>query len=282
MWARSDAYQEIFVERVSTPTRTARSASNCHGGAGVGGVATVRVNDQNGQFVAEVDWIAPALNNVLYRYNEDQVRYILNYGRPGTPMAAWGADGGGPLTTQQIDNVIDYLWSVQLERSGRCAPRSMTRSRSIDPQLAARMLEVRESNDGLTEPEKANRMSHEDEIKLGEILFNNQELASGSYSCARCHVARCELRQGLAAVRPDPVHLLRARTSRASRTSRPRSSTSRSCTTAWTRGRSTSPASRATRRCPASVRTATPAWPTAGFPTRGPRACSPSSRCGRS
>ena len=52
---------------------------------------------------------------MLYRYNEDQVRYILNYGRPGTPMAAWGADGGGPLTTQQIDNVIDYLWSVQLE-----------------------------------------------------------------------------------------------------------------------------------------------------------------------
>jgi hypothetical protein len=153
----------------------------------VGGVANFVINDQNGQFVAQVDWTAPALNNVLYRYNEDQVRYVLNYGRPGTPMAAWGAAGGGPLTTQQIDNVIDYLWSVQLK------PEEMRTQvddfvEAIDPELAERMLEVRKSNEGLTEPENANRLSNEDEIRLGEILFNNQELASGSYSCARCHV----------------------------------------------------------------------------------------------
>ncbi|MCX6524285.1 MAG: hypothetical protein NTX58_05890, partial [Actinobacteria bacterium] len=28
-----------------------------------------------------------------------------------------------------------------------------------------------------------------DELALGEIIFNNQEIAAGSYSCARCHVA---------------------------------------------------------------------------------------------
>ena len=187
MEGAAEDFQEIFVERGLDTYENGAQCVNCHGGAGVGGVAPFIVNDQNGQFVAEVNWIAPALNNVLYRYNEDQVRYILNYGRPGTPMAAWGADGGGPLTTQQIDNVIDYLWSVQLTQR-QMRTEVDDKVKEIDPQLAARMLEVRESNDGLTEPEKANRMSREDEIKLGEILFNNQELASGSYSCARCHV----------------------------------------------------------------------------------------------
>ena len=64
----------------------------------------------------------------------DQVRYILNYGRPGTPMAAWGAHGGGPLTTQQIDNVIDYLWSVQLSPK-QTAQAGRRRVKQIDPQL---------------------------------------------------------------------------------------------------------------------------------------------------
>ena len=30
-------------------------------------------------------------------------------------MAAWGTPGGGPLTTQQVDDLIAYLWSVQLK-----------------------------------------------------------------------------------------------------------------------------------------------------------------------
>jgi len=90
MSGAKEDYQEIFVERGLDTYENGAQCVNCHGGAGVGGVAPFVVNDQNGQFVAQVNWIAPALNNVLYRYNEDQVRYILNYGRPGTPMAAWG------------------------------------------------------------------------------------------------------------------------------------------------------------------------------------------------
>ncbi len=185
-------FDEIFVERGLNLYEVGAQCVNCHGGAGVGGVANFVINDQAGQFVAQVNWIAPALNNVLYRYNEDQVRYVLNYGRPGTPMAAWGAPGGGPLTTQQIDELIAYLWSVQLK------PEEMRTQvddfvRGIDPGLADRMLEVRTSNadvvpNGDVEAVNANRLSRADELKLGEILFNNQELAAGSYSCARCHV----------------------------------------------------------------------------------------------
>jgi mono/diheme cytochrome c family protein len=183
---------EEFIARGLDTYENGAQCVNCHGGAGVGGVANFVINDQNGQFVAQVNWTAPALNNVLYRYNEDQVRFVLNYGRPGTPMAAWGAPGGGPLTTQQIDNVIDYLWSVQLK------PKQMRTQvddfvRGIDPGLADRMLEVRKSNsdvvpNGTVEAVNANRLSRADELRLGEILFNNQSLAQGSYSCARCHV----------------------------------------------------------------------------------------------
>jgi cytochrome c peroxidase len=48
---------------------------------------------------------------------------------------------------------------------------------------------VQASNRGDVEPAEANRLSFEDELALGEILFNNQSLSAGSYSCARCHVA---------------------------------------------------------------------------------------------
>ena len=186
------AYDEVFVERGLELYEKGAQCVNCHGGGGVGGLANFVINDQSGSFVAQVNWIAPALNNVLYRYDEDQVRYVLNYGRPGSPMAAWGTQGGGPLTTQQIDELIAYLWSVQLPIP------DMRKTvddfvKSIDEGLYERMKAVQASNKDLApkgdvEPVNANRLSREDELKLGEILFNNQELAQGSYSCARCHV----------------------------------------------------------------------------------------------
>jgi mono/diheme cytochrome c family protein len=187
-----ETFDEIFVERGLELYEQGAQCVNCHGGAGVGGLANYVINDQSGSFVAQVNWIAPALNNVLYRYDEEQVRYVLNYGRPGSPMAAWGTEGGGPLTTQQIDEIIAYLWSVQLPIP------DMRKTvddfvKGIDEGLYERMKAVQESNkdlapNGDVEPVNANRLSRADEIKLGEILFNNQELAAGSYSCARCHV----------------------------------------------------------------------------------------------
>ncbi len=188
-----ESYNELFIERGLALYETGAQCVTCHGGAGVGGVTTFIINDQNGQFVGQVSWNAPALNNVLYRYDEDQVRYILNWGRPGTPMAAWGTPGGGPLTTQQIDELIAYLWSVQLKPD---AMRTQVDDavKAIDPGLYDRMVEVRTSNadvvpNGKVEAVDANRLSRSDELRLGEILFNNQSIAQGSYSCARCHVA---------------------------------------------------------------------------------------------
>ena len=56
----------------------------------VGGVKEFTITDADNEFVATVNWQAPALNTVLLRFSEDEVRNILVYGRPGTPMPAWG------------------------------------------------------------------------------------------------------------------------------------------------------------------------------------------------
>lgn len=182
-----ESFNETFVERGQAIYETGAQCVNCHAGGGVGGIASFIVNDQNGQFVSQVNWNAPALNNVLYRYSEDEVRYVLNWGRPGTPMAAWGAPGGGPLTTQQLDELIAYMWSFQLSQDEmRAEVNGLVEG--IDPELAARLAEVNKSNEGIESPETANRLSRADEIALGEILFNNQGVGAGSYSCSRCHV----------------------------------------------------------------------------------------------
>ena len=39
----------------------------------------------------------------------EAVHTRLMTGLNGTPMAAWGTPGGGPLTPQQIDNIIAFL-----------------------------------------------------------------------------------------------------------------------------------------------------------------------------
>ena len=82
----------------------------CHGAAGVGGGADY-IDPRTG---TSVTWAAPALNDVLYLYDEEEVRYWLTWGRPGSPMPAWGVEAGGPLNDQQLDFVIEYLKHIQI------------------------------------------------------------------------------------------------------------------------------------------------------------------------
>ena len=175
----------------------------CHGPKGVGGVATLVLNDEKGNFVDRVSWTAPALNTVLWRFSEDEVRYILNYGRPGSPMQPWGVAGGGPYNTQQIDQIIDYLWTIQL-------PEAQMREeldgavKRVDEGLYDRMMAVREENVAAAKKlseesgqEKTvldvpaadlARLETQDELWLGEILFDMKSVGGGSYNCSRCHI----------------------------------------------------------------------------------------------
>src|SRR3546814_1757123 len=111
-------FDSTFVKRgAALFAPTAYGCYDCAGrpsSGGVGGIAPFTLTDDEGEFVATVTWQAPAFDTVLLRYSEEEVRYILVYGRPGTPMPAWGEEGGGPLTTQQIDELIAYIKSIQI------------------------------------------------------------------------------------------------------------------------------------------------------------------------
>ncbi len=93
------------------------NCAGCHGGMGaVGGEAPFTVTDPQTGEIEAVNWKAPALNTVFYRFTVPEVRFILNYGRPFSPMSPWGLVGGGPMNTQQIDNLIAYMQSIQIPR----------------------------------------------------------------------------------------------------------------------------------------------------------------------
>ena len=111
---RNEDTARIFTNRGEEIYVEGAQCVNCHGAAGAGGAVTTSIIDDDGGFVAQVVWDAPALNTVLSRYSEDEVLYTLNFGRNGV-MPAWGAGGGGPLTDQQLEEILFYLRSIQLD-----------------------------------------------------------------------------------------------------------------------------------------------------------------------
>jgi mono/diheme cytochrome c family protein len=61
-----------------------------------------------------VSWTAPSLDDVLFRYDEDELNFWITYGRGNTPMPAWGLAGGGPLNEKQVADVVNYLTTIQI------------------------------------------------------------------------------------------------------------------------------------------------------------------------
>jgi len=104
--------------------------ANCHGVDGGGGQAPFVLQpelnicsdpaNQGNPLVpqclpVQVAWAAPALDTVLLKYTKEQVYNILEWGRPGSPMPAWGVESGkGVLNSQSINDLIAYLESIQI------------------------------------------------------------------------------------------------------------------------------------------------------------------------
>ena len=86
---------------------------DCHGPEGVGGTASY-VEKRSG---VTVSWAVPSLNDVLFRYDEDELNFWITYGRGNTPMPAWGLPGGGPLTEAQVSDVVSYLGTIQVSQN---------------------------------------------------------------------------------------------------------------------------------------------------------------------
>ena len=137
-----DGFDERAVERGATlfannqmpgydPTKSLLCA-NCHGVDAQGGAAPWvlqpeldkcdDVENKSNAAVPEclpqqVAWAAPALDTVLLRFDPEQVARILVWGRPGSPMPAWGVESGkGVLNSQSINDLVAYLESIQITK----------------------------------------------------------------------------------------------------------------------------------------------------------------------
>lgn len=152
--------------------------AGCHGPGGVGGVAQSTITDPVTGEVRVVNFIAPALNNITYRYSDAEITKTIVYGRPGTPMAGWGAAGGGPMTTQNIETLVEYIHRIQIPREN-CAP-----EHEGDPNCPSGHLPAEVNDEIQAAAERA--IENGEAGSLGEALFN-LDLAGGAYNCARCH-----------------------------------------------------------------------------------------------
>jgi Cytochrome c. len=116
----------LFANKAMPAYEGAKSllCADCHGADGGGGarpwVLTPEAQgDPKATPVQEI-WKVPSLNDIFYRYTEDpvkaiqQITQIITYGRPGTPMPAWGVAGGGPKNVQAVSDLVAYLKSIQI------------------------------------------------------------------------------------------------------------------------------------------------------------------------
>jgi mono/diheme cytochrome c family protein len=113
---RQDAFVEEFaLESIERGEHLVEEFAcySCHGPEGVGGSASY-VEKRSG---VTVSWEAPSINDVFYRYNDDEVNYWVTYGRGNTPMPAWGLAGGGPLNEAQVTDVVNYLRTIQVPQA---------------------------------------------------------------------------------------------------------------------------------------------------------------------
>lgn len=81
------------------------NCARCHGDNGEGSDVAPRLNDK--EFLSSV--------------SDDFLRHTITEGRPRTIMPAWGQDEGGPLTYQEIDQLVGFLrnWEEPVVEIGR-------------------------------------------------------------------------------------------------------------------------------------------------------------------
>ncbi|MGI9528457.1 MAG: c-type cytochrome [Acidimicrobiia bacterium] len=101
--------------------------ADCHGPLGGGGAAAY-VEERSG---VEVSWAAPALDDVFFRYDADEVEYWIVFGRANTPMPANGLEGGGAMTEQEVDQTITWLESIQVSQVDAFARAETTAAQAL-------------------------------------------------------------------------------------------------------------------------------------------------------
>ncbi len=148
----AEVFDEIAVERGEHWFEEFQ-CGNCHGVTGGGGGANF-VEARSG---IQVAWAAPPLNDILYRYDEEEVRFWIVWGRQGSPMPAWGIEGGGPLNSQQVDELLAYIEYIQISQDDAVAQvegklgRELTRLAGADEAVADAQAAVETRIDALAD-----------------------------------------------------------------------------------------------------------------------------------
>jgi mono/diheme cytochrome c family protein len=160
--ASATDFHERSVERGATLFANSQSkaydstvsllCADCHGVNGGGGTAkfVVQSDDPRCDPTAKVDentpayclphqvaWAAPSLQFAPLRYSRAQLTQIITYGRPGTPMPAWGvASGKGALQEQSIQDLVNYVESIATTSSkAQAADAAETQSCGADDKV---------------------------------------------------------------------------------------------------------------------------------------------------
>lgn len=140
--AASEARGEHEFRPNTAEGQTGANCAQCHGPDGQGGFAAT-----------DPSWPAPPLNNVFARYPRTDIKRIITMGRPGTPMPSWGIEFGGPLNDQKIDDIVNFVESIQLPLKDKWELPTSVRS---GEQVFARKCAVCHGNDakgqGLGQP----------------------------------------------------------------------------------------------------------------------------------
>jgi mono/diheme cytochrome c family protein len=151
----------------------------------------------------QVIWEAPPLNVAALRYDRAALTQIITFGRPGTPMPAWGVESGeGVLNTQSIDDLVNYLESIQItpEKAKQQATAELEGAvedadKAIeDAQEAVTAAQTAAAEAPAEEREEAEADLAEAEASLEAATAWRDQVAASSdgellfqFNCARCH-----------------------------------------------------------------------------------------------
>ena len=171
------------------------NCAGCHGGASaIGGQVAYTLTDPKTGKLRQVQWKAPALNTATLRFTDDQLKDVLTYGRPFSPMPAWGLDGGGPMNDQQITNLIAYLHKIQISKkeaqdaATKAAEAERQRLLGLGDSLAAaqaKLAAATTDDDKKTAQEAIDKIQAELAYNAGVYPTAGQALFN--MNCARCH-----------------------------------------------------------------------------------------------
>lgn len=118
---RGELYYAMATDQETGESNpSGKECARCHGVEAEGGTNEFLNPDTGVRSVVQV----PELKTVFARYEEpppgyddarEFIRETIERGRPGTDMPTWGNKFGGPLTEQELDDIVNWLESINEE-----------------------------------------------------------------------------------------------------------------------------------------------------------------------